>query len=210
MSDNLAQSGDIYEQLGVLRDTSGQEIHKRFIKLVIKLLRDMPAGGQNDVQLQRLQGLWFAHDILVDPATRTDYDLRALGIQTGSYEIIDDNSFLDSGSTQQSPLASSWRIGELLQAAGVLEQAELDIACDMHKAMPEMQFGRFLIKQGFISEKQLQAVLIGQVLLRGGLITLSQFCAAMLQAAQSQQDMKEILLELGFINQAILKELNPS
>ena len=43
MSDNLAQSDDIYEQLGVLRDTSGQEIHKRFLGLVMKLLRDMPS-----------------------------------------------------------------------------------------------------------------------------------------------------------------------
>ena len=37
----------------------------------------------------------------------------------------------------------SWRIGELLQAAGILEQAELIIACDMHKAMPEITVWSF-------------------------------------------------------------------
>jgi len=207
VSDNLAQSGNIYEQLGVLKDTPAQEIHKRFIKLIIKLLQDMSIGGQIDDHLQRLQGLWFAHDILVDPATRTDYDLRALGIQTasGNFEIVDDDT-LNAGSTQQSPPASSWRIGELLQAAGLLEQAELDIACDMHKAMSEMQFGGFLIKHEFIDERQLQAVLIGQILLRSGDITLSQFCEIMAEAAKSKRDVKEILLEKGHISKTILKK----
>jgi len=207
VSDKLAPSGNIYEQLGVLKDTPGHDIHKRFIKLVMKLLRDMPAHGQIDGDLQRLQNLWFAHDILIDPSTRTDYDLRALGIQTGKDEGVDDNQSLLNGSAPESPPPPSWRIGELLQAAALLEQAELDIACDMHKAVPEMQFGRFLLKQGFIGHRQLQAALIGQILLRSGKINLSQFCSIMKEVEQSKGDIKEILLETGYISKAILKKL---
>ncbi len=71
------------------------------------------------------------------------------------------------------------KIGELLNVAGLLEASELEIACDMHKAMPEMQFGSFLVKQGFIEEYQLEAVLFAQKLLRKGLITVVQYQAAM-------------------------------
>lgn len=210
MSDNLAQSGDIYEQLGVLRDTSAQEIHKRFLKRVMKMLLNTSMTGQIDGHLQGLQALWVAHDILIDPVTRTDYDLRALGIKTGDYEIVlDTGQSLNTGSVSQLPSPDSWRIGELLLAAGVLEQAELDIACDMHKAMPEIQFGTFLSKQGFISEKQLQAVLIGQILLRSGEITLSQFRSMMTQTDGSDRDIKEILLEMGIISKTILTKLIP-
>lgn len=206
MSDNQAKSLNIYEQLGVNNHTSGQDIHKRFIKLVLNLILDMPAESQIDSQLERLQRLWFAHDILIDPSTRTDYDLRALGIKTGDHSIVDDNQPLGAG-THQVKEPPSWRIGELLQATGLLEQAELDIVSDMHKAMPEMQFGRFLVKQQFITERQLQAVLIGQILLRDGVLTLSQFCLVMLEVGKSKGDIKEILLETGYVSKSILNSL---
>jgi len=207
LSDNQSQSLDIYGQLGVMKDTPAQDIHKRFIKLVLNLMLDRPATDQTEAQLERLQRFWFAHDILIDPVTRTDYDLRALGIKTGDYGIVDDSQPLGAGSSQPEE-PPSWRIGELLQAAGLLEQAELDIASDMHKAMPEMQFGRFLVKQQFIDERQLQAVLIGQALLRDGKITVSQFCLVMLEVGKSKRDIKEILLETGYISKSILKSLN--
>jgi curved DNA-binding protein CbpA len=207
LSDNLAQSSDIYERLGVSKDTSGAEIHRHFIKLLMQLLQNKPTNEHLEEYLLELQNLWFAHDILVDPSTRTDYDLRALGIRTGEHLAIDEGQALGAGSGQEAPAPPSWRIGELLQAAGLLEQSELDIACDMHKAMPELQMGGFLVKQGFISERQLQAVLIGQILLRTGDLTLSQYCSMIKEVDQSRTDIKEILLEKGYINKAILAKL---
>ena len=208
MSENLSRPEDIYQCLGLLKESSSQEIHKQFLKLVRRILLEIrtKVSDDNDKSLAQLQKLWFAHDILMDPFTRTDYDLRALGIQTGDYDEIDANInptlALNPSSTKDLPAQPmSWRIGELMQAAGFLDQTELDIACDMHKAVPEMQLGRFLTKQGFIDPKQLKAVLIGQVLLRRGEITLSQFCSVMNEVNQSDRDIKEILLESGYIKE---------
>ena len=213
MSENLAYSDDIYECLGVLKDSSSQTIHRNFLKLVRKALEELQADqpGSSNLHLEQLTKLWFAHDILMDPSTRTDYDLRALGITTGNFgeDNISNGQAINFNQEPDSQSLPSWRIGELMQASGLLEQAELDIACDMHKAMPEMQFGRFLVKQGFITDRQLQALLIGQVLLRLGEITLSQFCAVIAKLESSNQDFKEILLESGYVTNALLIKLEP-
>ncbi len=216
MSENLSVPEDIYQCLGVLKDSSSQEIHKRFLKLVRTILLEIKnqASGSGEQSLANLRRLWFAHDILMDPFTRTDYDLRALGIKAGKIDDDDSDNIqtinLHSSSRNGLPNRSgSWRIGELMQAAGLLEQTELNIACDMHKAVPEMPFGRFLTKQGFIDQKQLKAVLIGQILLRKGEITLSQFCSVMHTVKQSGHEIKEILLELGYIKEPFLIELEP-
>ncbi len=195
MTDNKYQN--IYERLGVEKDSSAQAIHKRFLKLVNSLLAKINNDDSAPL-LEQLRELWVAHDILVDPNCRTDYDLRSLGIITTDIEIDSQTGSITFVSGQ-TPATSSWRIGELLQAAGVLEQAELDIACDMHRAVPEMQFGSFLIKQDFLNETQLEAVLIGQTLIRSGEITLSQFLTIMAQSAKSNRNIKEVLLESGFL-----------
>ena len=197
MTNNPLQSNDIYERLGVEKDSSAQIIHKHFLKLVSDLLL-MIKNDQSSQLLENLRSLWVAHDILVDPNCRTDYDLRSLGISTTDVEMDSQTGSITFASGKQ-PKTSSWRIGELLQAVGILEQAELDIACDMHRAMPEMQFGRFLIKQDFLNETQLHAILIGQTLIRAGVLTLSQFLAIMTESTKSNRNIKEVLLESGLL-----------
>jgi len=97
------------------------------------------------------------------------------------------------------------RIGELLQCAGLLEQTELDIAADMHKAMPEMMFGTFLVKQGFIEDADLNCVLLGQQLLKSGDITVVQFQTVMIERSATGLDMDQMLLAKGYINQTLLE-----
>jgi hypothetical protein len=200
---------DIYKRLGVRKDSSSQVVHKHFLKLVISLLQKIKGGQKSDQLMTELKTLWVAHDILIDPDCRTDYDLRSLGILTSDITEEQEPSLIaygmGKGPKSKSP---SWRIGELLQAVGLLEQAELTIACDMHKAMPEMQFGRFLIKQDFLNETQLEAVLIGQVLLRSGDITLNQFINAMAELSKTNRNFKEILLESGYLKNATLLKLD--
>jgi len=208
MSNSPSPNDDIYLRLGVQKDSSTQTIHKHFLKLLSPLLDKIKASRDSTQLLDELRALWVAHDILVDPDCRTDYDLRSLGIQTSDIDEQDDSQTLTFGvEPGQASKSVSWRIGELLQAVGILEQAELDIACDMHKAMPEMQFGRFLVKQSFLNEAQLQAVLIGQILIRAGELTLSQFMTAMSEVSKTHGDIKEVLLELGYIKNPILFQL---
>jgi len=209
MNSSPLPKDDIYLRLGVQKDSSAQIIHKHFLKLVNPLLDKIKANRGSTQLLDELRSLWVAHDILVDPDCRTDYDLRSLGINTGDINEEDDSQTITFGvEPGQKSKPASWRIGELLQAVDILEQAELDIACDMHKAMPEMQFGRFLVKQDFLNEAQLQAVLIGQTLIRAGELTLFQFITAMSEVSKTHRDIKEVLLELGYIKNPTLFRLD--
>jgi len=200
---------DIYEKLGVSKDSSSQTVHMSFLKLVNPLVQKLKSGDPSNSLMEELRTLWVAHDILIDPDCRTDYDLRSMGIITSDSNEEDSQSTDSYGlGTGPKSKRASWRIGELLQAVGILEQAELDIACDMHKAMPEMQFGRFLVKQDFLTEMQLEAILLGQILIRSGEITLAQLITAIEEMSKSNRNIKEIFLELGYLKNPTLLKLD--
>jgi hypothetical protein len=187
----IAAAKDIYGMLGVSQYASYEQIHKNFMKRARRLLMfKSPQGGYPRHLLDGLRSIWIAHDILVSPKTRNDYDFRVLGLKSKSESV-----------TEVKPTRSPTRmskIGELFEASGLLEPTELQIACDMHKAMPEMQFGRFLVKQGFLEEAQLQAVLAAQRLIRTGKLTLSQFKEAMSIVNNREGTFSQVLLKKGF------------
>jgi len=192
---------DYYSHLAVSQTADFNTIHKQFLRKVRPLLRrqvDEPlTGAPRKELLTSLQALWIAHDILCDAVTRTDYDFRRMGLRGN--EVSD---------PAKVPLASrpQLRIGELLQCAGLLETTELEIAADMHKAMPELMFGAFLVKQGFIADEDLLCVLLGQQLLKTGDITVAQFQDAMTERATTSGDLGAILVERHYLTDVQLQE----
>ena len=179
--------------------SSFDEIHTQFLRKARAILQ---AIKQNRAirydKLPEPQKLWIAHDILSDPVTRTDYDFRNLGVRGAPESIAlppDDQQPQRLGS--RTPLG----IGELLQCAGLLETTELEIACDMHKAMPEIQYGTFLVKQGFIEEHHLDAISGEQKLLRAGAISVAQFKSAMDSAKADNEDLK-VLIDKGYLTES--------
>jgi len=207
-TESKATGAGIYAMLSVSQMSSFDEIHTQFLRKARAILQ---AIKQNRAirydKLPELQKLWIAHDILSDPVTRTDYDFRNLGVRGAPESIAlppDDQQPQRLGS--RTPL----RIGELLQCAGLLETTELEIACDMHKAMPEMQFGTFLVKQGFIEEHHLDAVLVGQKLLRAGAISVAQFKSAMDTSQGERIEISKVLIDKGYLTESELDlALNP-
>jgi hypothetical protein len=191
----IANAEDLYGTLGTTPHASHELAHQSFIKRVRKLLMFKTKGSYSREVLAQLRNLWIAHDILLDPKARYDYDLQLLNRKKLSPEAAQSNS------------GGFSKIGELLKASGLLEPAELEIACDMHKAMPEMQFGKFLVKQGFVEEPQLRAVLAGQFLIRSGKLTIEQFQEVMTAVKNQAGTFKDILLEKGFCTSEELREL---
>ncbi len=55
------------------------------------------------------------------------------------------------------------RLGELLIAAGDLEQSQLDIALELQKATPGKKIGEILVEQGFVSQHRLYQTLEKQL-----------------------------------------------
>lgn len=196
---------DLYAMLGVSQMSPFEEIHKNFLRKIRKILLKLRGAvrPERDELLKELRRNWVARDILCDPVTRTDYDFRDMGLRgspDGTVTHVEDGP---QRIGQRTPL----RIGELLQCAGLLEQAELEIACDMHKAMPEVQFGTFLVRQGFIQERDLDSVLLGQSLLRDGKITVAQFQVAMELSQSRGANISDTLIEHGYITAAELAKL---
>lgn len=196
---------DLYAMLGVSQMSPFEEIHKNFLRKIRKILLKLRGAvrPERDELLKELRRNWVARDILCDPVTRTDYDFRDMGLRgspDGSVPHVEDGP---QRIGQRTPL----RIGELLQCAGLLEQAELEIACDMHKAMPEVQFGTFLVRQGFIQERDLDSVLLGQSLLRDGKITVAQFQVAMELSQSRGANISDTLIEHGYITATELAKL---
>jgi len=194
-----AAANDYYGELNVTDLADFSSIHLAFWRMLrVLLLQEVGLVGPERLpHLRRIQRLWIAHDILCDPVTRADYDFRRMGLRGD-----DDAERQSQGS--RGP-RTQLRIGELLQCAGLLEQTELDIAADMHKAMPEMMFGTFLVKQGFIEEADLDCVLVGQQLLKTGDITVVQFQTVMIERSATGLDIGEMLLAKGYVNEFLLE-----
>lgn len=195
----------LYDLLEAPHSASASGIHLRFLFKVRRILRYIQAhpdlrGVERKNVLKRLQSYWIAHDILSDSQTRTSYDERRSG-------GADDD---DSDDTVSSAVAArpSMRIGELLQSSGLLEKTELEIAADMHKAMPELMFGAFLVKQGFVKEDDLECVLIGQTLIKSGELDLGQFQNIMEKRAQDTSvKLSQLLVESGMVTPQRIAEV---
>lgn len=189
-----------YVLLNVEPGASFREIHISFLRLVRRLLFDFNQAPKKKKRgmIKELQQIWVAHDILSDPLTRTDYDIRFLGLKapvSGTTEGI-----TESGGVL-------FKVGELLESAGLLEPTELEIAADMHKAMPEMLFGTFLVKQGFITEGDLDQAVLGQELVKDNLIKLDVFKQAMSGWLTSQTPIKDYLVNENIISKEEIERI---
>jgi len=181
---------NVYEILGLGQNASGEVVHKHFLRRVRRLL--LTKGKVHPVQfLETLRSLWIAHDILIDPRTRRDYDQRVTGV-AGIVRLQerDDDKKADPLTPGQK---MEQKVIKLIETSGLLEQTELEIARDMHKAVPEMPFGEFLIKQNFIARYQLDAILSGRRLLDAGIVTVAQFQQGMKEISESNPLLEDAL-----------------
>ena len=193
----MIKSQSFYQMLGVNKLSSYERIHISFLRLVRRLLRALRATQIRDKREFRevLRSICIAHDVLKDPITRTDYDLRMLGMRakTGHIEPGADGKSGGLGARIRLML------GELLECANVLEPAELQIALDMHKAEPGMQFGEFLVIANFLNREELDSALMAQRLIDSGKITVAQFQSAMFRMRDSGAAFFDTLMVEGWI-----------
>jgi hypothetical protein len=181
---------NVYEILGLGPNASPEVVHKHFLRRVRKLLLTKGKVDPNQF-LGMLRSLWIAHDILMDPRTRRDYDQRITGV-AGILRLQERDE-----ERKTYPLTPGQRaeqkIVRLIESSGLLEQTELQIARDMHKAMPEIPFGEFLFKQNFIERYQLEAILTARRLIDAGMITVDQFEQAIKAVSKERPLLEEVL-----------------
>jgi hypothetical protein len=196
-----------YHILGLEPVSPFERIRVRFLSQVKRLLRERATNRDlsNREFRDRLRTLCVAYDVLRDPNTRTDYDFRLMGLRGGGEaQAVETPTESEQG---QAPNKPHLRIGELLQCSEILEPTELEIAVDMHKAMPEMPFGQFLVKQGFLTESELNSALLGQRLIVDGKITVAQFQTAMYTLRESSIPLSETLVSRGWVGRQELESV---
>ncbi|GEM_PF-2218818 len=198
--------GDLYEALGVVPMSSIETIHVHYLRQVRKLLIAQQLTRDTSVWdfRGRLRAMSIAHDVLRDPVTRTDYDFRLLGLRGQSAPPVPE--LPGDMQTTITGTRPGLRIGELLQACEVLEAADLDVAVDMHRAMPNMPFGQFLVRQDFLSQQELDSALLGQRLIVDGKITVAQFQVAMFSVRSDGVPLGKTLVDRGWVTQGDVDE----
>jgi hypothetical protein len=188
----IPDASDYYRLLGCDRMATFDQIQIGFFRKLRSVLLGTQPLTRDSKQL--LRAVCIAHDVLKEPTTRTDYDFRQLGVR-------DDNQVQTPEDARPAGFGARThiKIGELLQCAQILEASELEIAVDMHKAMPEMRFGEFLVKQGFLERRQLEAALLGQYLISNGKITVAQYQVGMYNERNSSVPLAETVTSAGWV-----------
>jgi hypothetical protein len=195
----------MYQILGVSQVASFEEIHARYLRLMRRLLQSRYASETTITDFREfrevLRAICVAHDILKDPITRTDYDLRQVGLRVET-----------PAGDEGKPLLQRRRLmlGELLECAEILQSAELQVALDMHKAEPGMQFGEFLVTANFLSQEELDCTLMAQRLISSGKITVNQFRTAMYAMRDQGTAFFDTLMIEGWLSAADIFDPNSS
>lgn len=199
VADNFVPVGRFYEVLGIQPLSSSRQVHVGYLRSIKKLLGQGSLNGQEREFLTRLEEICLAHDVLREPETRVDYDFRLLKVRGGGNALSDELNALETTIVPRSGKVHL-KIGELLQSSEIIDMAELSAAVDMHKAMPEMLFGQFMVKSGFINQKQLDTVLEAQKLIGEGRITVAQFQAGMKAYKDSGIPLLAYLKQEGWVD----------
>jgi hypothetical protein len=190
----LIKTQTYYQMLGLDNVSSPEAIHTRFLRLVRKMLwsRLYTETSAREIREFRevLRHICVAHDILKDPVTRTDYDQRLMGTQ----------AIAEESPAPAAKVGTQLKLGELLACADIVSDKELHIALDMHKAEPNVKFGDFLLKAGFLNQKQLDATIAGQKLLAEGRISLAQYLTAMNTVKSNDVDFMDTLMLEGWLS----------
>ncbi len=202
--DNFVPVGRFYEILGIQPLSSSRQVHVGYLRSIRKLLVHRIKGDERDF-ITRLEEICLAHDVLREPETRVDYDFRLLKVRGGGNALSDELNALETTVVPRSGKVHL-KIGELLQSSEIIDMTELAAAVDMHKAMPEMLFGQFMVKSGFINQRQLDTVLEAQKLIGEGRITVAQFQAGMKAFKETGIPLLAYLKQEGWVDDRPVQE----
>lgn len=194
---------DLYERLSVKSDCTLEQVDIAFYRKIRDFLQNQAihkSVSAHDFRA-KLKAICIAHDILSDKVTRGLYDNKDNPDYADLEKTIAEPIVKQPEATTKAP-----RIGELLKQSEILEPGELQLAVDMHKAMPEMMFGEFMVSQGFLDKSELQAALLAQQLISKGFLNLEQFQTLMHDLRNFKKDVVENLLEKGWVKQAQIDE----
>lgn len=189
-----------YGMLGIDPASSFAEVDQSFYRTVRSMLQRQFVLKSEAIDARDfrplLKKLCVARDVLRDPATRADYDLRLLGVReplVGQKMIIPEEAvcYAEGGSVRIS-------LGELLSVSSFFEGTALTRVWTISQTMPEENFYEFLASAGVLTETEVKALLQARDLFCAGIISLLQVRTALYMVRNNNADFAEVLLHYGW------------
>lgn len=204
------ESRSYYTRLAASPVDSAEVIHLCYIRAIRLLLRaqflDGKVNALNAHEFRKhLRNVGIAYNILFDASTRSDYDLRLLGLReplSGKHLTVPDEAKSDTASKAKISLV------EILVLSRTFGADTLLAAVEAARTLPEPDFWDYLAQSGAFTQLDFEALQSGLRFIRLGLVSIVQFEQAFQTVRSSNYPLEEILLNAGWIDADRLKALN--
>lgn len=184
-------------------------LHVCYLRAVRRILIRQYGGDKSKVLnppefKRQLRNMGIAFNILSEPNTRLDYDLRQLGLRepeaVSSLKIPADARLPDAGGKVK--IAFS----ELLILCRIFDSEQMLAIVNAARLLSEQQFWGYLADSNLLTEVELDSIKSGFQLVCNGLISIVQFEQAYVYVRANQQQLIEICLAAGWLRLDELQE----
>ncbi len=184
-------------------------LHVCYLRAVRRLLMRQYGGDKSKVLnppdfKRQLRNMGIAFNILSEPNTRLDFDLRQLGLREpdtfSGLKIPADARLPESGGKVK--IAFS----ELLILCRIFDSEQMLAIVNAARLLSEQQFWTYLADSNLLTEVELDSIKSGFQLVCNGLVSIVQFEQAFVYVRANQQQLIEICLAAGWLRLDELQE----
>ena len=201
-----------YNRLSAVANDTTELIHLCYIRAIRRLLQLQFSGDKakalnpHDFRKQ-LRNLGIAYNVLFDASTRTDYDLRLLGLReplSGKHLSVPEDAKTDLNGRAKLTLIEGLVLTRVLGT-----EALLDVV-SAARLLPEDGFWDYLMESGAFSPVELASMQSGVGLLRQGVISVVQFEQAFQAVRSGGYSLADVLVNAGWVSVGQLVALRQS
>jgi hypothetical protein len=153
---------------------------------------------------RQLKNMNIAINILFDPRTRLDYDLRQLGLREPArgkgLQIPADAKLPEAGGLVRLALS------ELLIASRVFDADQILAIVEASRLLPEQRFWLYLSRSGFLTAVEIDSIRTAFQFICNGLISIIQFEQAFQYTRKHQKQLLEVLLAVSWVRLVDLQQ----
>lgn len=179
---------NFYEILCVPSTASFEELHKMFLRKILKLNKKLENKTLEIWQFQEfVAALSLAHDVLKNPNARLQYDLIILETEGAS-------------SAERTAKQKLMPLKEMIKFSTLIDQKELNEAVEKNSGTDnEREIGYYLVEKGLLSSEELDSILFAQKLVSNGKLTVAQFELAMQEMRENSIPLLDTLVASEWI-----------
>ena len=153
---------------------------------------------------RQLKNMGIAFNILYDPRTRLDFDLRQLGLREPDYgnglQVPKEARLPDAGGKAKVSFS------EILIVCRIFDADQMLAIVNAARLLSEQRFWNYLAESGLLTVVELDSIKTGFQFVCNGLISIYQFEQAFQYARTNQQQLLEVLLAAGWVRMEDLQE----